>query len=36
VAKPGKLGMSLLGQSFMASLAGYRLDGEQLSLRGGE
>ncbi len=34
VAKPGDLNSSLLGQSFLSRLAGYRLDGEELVLEG--
>lgn len=34
VARPGKLGVTLLGQAFMVRLAGYRFDGDQLILQG--
>lgn len=34
VLKPGKLGISLLGQSFMSKLAGYRYEGGELILQG--
>ena len=34
VAKPGNQTVTLLGQSFMAKLAGYRLDGGELILQG--
>ena len=34
VSKPGQLAYNLLGQSFMARLSGYRLEGGQLVLQG--
>jgi aspartyl protease family protein len=36
VAKPGSLEVNLLGQSFLQSVAGYRMEGNQLILQGGE
>ena len=36
VAKSGLLNTSLLGQSFITRLAGYRLDGDQLVLQGSQ
>ncbi len=36
VAKPGTLGVNLLGQSFLTRLAGYRTEGDVLILHGGE
>ena len=36
VAKPGSLKFNLLGQSFLSRLAGYRLNGDQLVLQGGQ
>lgn len=36
VARPGNLSTSLLGQSFLSRLAGYKLEGERLILQGGE
>lgn len=36
VSRPGVLSISLLGQSFMAGLAGYRQEGDMLILRGVE
>jgi clan AA aspartic protease (TIGR02281 family) len=35
VAKPGRLNFNLLGQSFLARVAGYNVEGNQLVLRGG-
>ena len=35
VARPGVLNVNLLGQSFLARVAGYSLDGDQLVLKGG-
>ncbi|MGA3005198.1 MAG: TIGR02281 family clan AA aspartic protease [Acetobacteraceae bacterium] len=34
VARPGVLGITLLGQSFMATLAGFSTDGDKLVLHG--
>ena len=34
VAKPGALGITLLGQSFMATMAGFSTEGDRLTLRG--
>ncbi len=34
VSRPGKLGVSLLGQSFMSKLAGYRFERGELILQG--
>lgn len=34
VLRPGKLGISLLGQSFMAKLSSYRFEAGELTLRG--
>ncbi|WP_158741888.1 TIGR02281 family clan AA aspartic protease [Acidisphaera sp. L21] len=34
VARPGVLGMNLLGQSFMAKIGGYRVVGQDLVLQG--
>ena len=34
VSKPGQLGVSLLGQSFMSRIAGYTLQGDHLILQG--
>lgn len=36
VSKPGAMAVSLLGQSFNSRLAGYKFEGEQLVLMGGE
>jgi len=36
VGRPGKLDVNLLGQSFLARVAGYRLDGDKLVLTGGD
>jgi clan AA aspartic protease (TIGR02281 family) len=36
VAQPGKLSANLLGQSFLARVAGYSVEGNQLVLKGGE
>jgi aspartyl protease family protein len=36
VAKPGSLEVNLLGQSFLQRVAGYRMEGNQLILQGGE
>jgi len=35
VSKPGSLNVNLLGQSFLSRLAGFKLEGEQLILQGG-
>lgn len=35
VSKPGSLHVNLLGQSFLSRLAGFKLEGEQLILQGG-
>ena len=34
VSRPGRLGVSLLGQSFMSKLAGYRFEKDELVLQG--
>jgi aspartyl protease family protein len=34
VARPGTLGVNLLGQSFMAKIGGYRMVGQELVLQG--
>ncbi len=36
VAEAGKLSSNLLGQSFLARLSGYRMDGDRLVLLGGQ
>ena len=36
VSRPGSLSVNLLGQSFLTRLAGYRLEGAELVLSGGE
>lgn len=36
VSRPGALGVTLLGQSFMSLIAGYKVVGERLILQGGE
>ncbi len=34
VSRPGQLGVSLLGQSFMSKLEGYRFERDELTLQG--